>query len=186
MQLERNNRPRVVVTGLGAQSPLGGVDDFWENLKAGKSGIRRISLFDPQKLEVQVAGEVNFDPSDHIDRKSARRMSRASQLTLAAARMGDDTNPDKASSGSQFYIVQGRIFSPDMLNAMANDRSLTFTPQALEAYTSIGGTPHLDGSYTVFGEVVEGLDVLDLIASQPTDSHNRPLEDVIFSISLIK
>ena len=105
---------------------------------------------------------------------------------LAAARMGDRTNPEKASSGSQFYIVQGRTFTPDMLKTMETERSLSFSPQAIEAYTTIGGTPHLDGSYTVFGEVVEGLDVLDLIASQPTDSYNRPLEDVVFSISLIK
>ena len=87
MQVERNNRPRVVVTGLGAQSPLGPVDAFWDNLKAGVSGISRISLFDPQNLDVQVAGEVDFDPGNYIDRKSARRMSRASQLTLVAARM---------------------------------------------------------------------------------------------------
>jgi peptidyl-prolyl cis-trans isomerase B (cyclophilin B) len=105
---------------------------------------------------------------------------------LAAARLGDRANPEKASSGSQFYIVQGRTFTPDMLKTMEKERSLSFSPQAIEAYTTIGGTPHLDGSYTVFGEVVEGLDVLDLIASQPTDSYSRPLEDVVFSISLIK
>lgn len=105
---------------------------------------------------------------------------------LAAARMGDRINPEKASSGSQFYLVQGRPFTPDMLKMMEDDRSLSFSPQAVEAYTTIGGTPHLDGSYTVFGEMVEGLEVLDLIASQATDPSNRPLEDVVFTISLIK
>jgi beta-ketoacyl-acyl-carrier-protein synthase II len=87
MNTNRNNRPRVVVTGLGAQTPLGALDNFWENLKAGNSGIRRTSLFDPQNLEVQIAGEVDFDPSEHIDRKTARRMARASQIALIAARM---------------------------------------------------------------------------------------------------
>jgi beta-ketoacyl-acyl-carrier-protein synthase II len=87
MNTNRNNRPRVVITGLGAQTPLGELDKFWENLKAGNSGIRRTSLFDPQNLEVQIAGEVAFEPNDHIDRKTARRMSRASQLALVAARM---------------------------------------------------------------------------------------------------
>ena len=86
MNTNQNNQPRVVVTGLGAQSPLGPVDEFWTNLKAGNSGVRRTSLYDPQNLQVKVAGEADFDPSDYIDRKTARRMARASQLTLVAAR----------------------------------------------------------------------------------------------------
>lgn len=87
MQIERKDRPRVVVTGLGAQTSLGAVESYWQNLKAGNSGIRRISLFDPSNLEVQIASEVAFDPSEHLDRKTARRMSRASMLALVAARM---------------------------------------------------------------------------------------------------
>ena len=77
---------------------------------------------------------------------------------LAAARMGDHVNPERASSGSQFYLVQ-------------NDN----------------GTPHLDGAYTVFGETVEGLDVIDKIAKVKTDRNNRPLEDVrIISMKIVK
>ena len=72
MIVNEKNRPRVVVTGIGAQSPLGAVDSYWENLKSGISGIRRTSLYDPQNLEVQVAAEVDFDPTDFIDRKNAR------------------------------------------------------------------------------------------------------------------
>jgi 3-oxoacyl-[acyl-carrier-protein] synthase II len=106
MQVERNNRPRVVVTGLGAQSPLGPVDAFWDNLKAGVSGISRISLFDPQNLDVQVAGEVDFDPGNYIDRKSARRMSRASQLTLVAARMALE---DSGMSQEEVAEKGGRV-----------------------------------------------------------------------------
>ncbi len=64
---------------------------------------------------------------------------------LAAARQGDQMNPEKASSGSQFYIVQGRVFTPDMLEMMEKDRDLPFSPEAIEAYTTMGGTPHLDG-----------------------------------------
>ncbi len=105
---------------------------------------------------------------------------------LAAARMGDQVNPEKASSGSQFYIVQGRVFTPEMLKMLEKDRSLPFTPEAIEAYTTNGGTPHLDGAYTVFGEVVEGLDVVDRIAAVPTNANDRPLEDLVYHISLVK
>ena len=64
---------------------------------------------------------------------------------LAAARQGDQANPEKASSGSQFYIVQGQVYTIDMLKMMEKDRPKAFNPEAIEAYTTIGGTPHLDG-----------------------------------------
>ena len=105
---------------------------------------------------------------------------------LAAARLGDRMNPDQASSGSQFYIVQGQIYTIEILNMLQKDRSTPFTQEAIEAYTTLGGTPHLDGAYTVFGEVVEGLDVVDRIASSRTDSNNRPVDDVVYRISLVK
>ena len=104
---------------------------------------------------------------------------------LAAAREGDERNPEKASSGSQFYIVQGRVLSPEELNIMTQ-RGMIKSKEAARLYTTLGGTPHLDGSYTVFGEVVEGLEVLERIASSATDAYNRPVEDVVFSISLIR
>ncbi|MDF1575498.1 MAG: peptidylprolyl isomerase [Bacteroidales bacterium] len=105
---------------------------------------------------------------------------------LAAARKGDAENPEQASSGSQFYLVQGRVFLPEELRILSQRGLTTFTEESSEIYTSLGGTPHLDGAYTVFGEVVEGLDVLDSIANQATDAYNRPLEDVVYSISLVK
>jgi cyclophilin family peptidyl-prolyl cis-trans isomerase len=105
---------------------------------------------------------------------------------LAAARKGDQENPEKASSGSQFYLVQGRVLTPEEIQILTQRGVATFTKESAEIYTTIGGTPHLDGAYTVFGEIVEGLDVLDAIASQPTDAYNRPLEDVIYTISVIK
>ena len=105
---------------------------------------------------------------------------------LSAARQGDNANPDKASSGSQFYIVQGRVFSPEELNLMAQSDMVKLTREMVEIYTTLGGTPHLDGSYTVFGEVVEGLGLLDRIAAQDTDTYDRPLEDVVYSISVVR
>ncbi len=102
---------------------------------------------------------------------------------LAAARMGDNVNPEKESSGSQFYIVQGKVFSDNDLDMLEARRGSKFTDAEREAYRTIGGTPHLDGNYTVFGEVVEGLDVVDKIAAVPTHpSNNRPLEDIKMKI----
>jgi peptidyl-prolyl cis-trans isomerase B (cyclophilin B) len=106
---------------------------------------------------------------------------------LAAARKGDAVNPDKESSGSQFYIVQGQVFTPEQLNAYVNmGRHKPFTQQQIDDYTTIGGTPHLDDAYTVFGEVIEGLDIIDKIASVPVDNYNRPVEDVkIISVKVL-
>ncbi|HDR68597.1 MAG TPA: peptidylprolyl isomerase [Bacteroidaceae bacterium] len=106
---------------------------------------------------------------------------------LAAARRGDNVNPEKHSSGSQFYIVQGKVFSSDELKIM-EQRGVhkPFTAEETEVYTTIGGTPHLDGAYTVFGEVVKGLDAVDRICSLPTDAYDRPFEDIVFKISVIK
>jgi cyclophilin family peptidyl-prolyl cis-trans isomerase len=112
--------------------------------------------------------------------------------SLAAARMGDDVNPAKASSGYQFYIVQGRVFTENSLDSVEtyrlNGRKLP--PQHREVYQTIGGTPHLDQNYTVFGEVVEGMEVVDRIAAVQTSGRaggDRPLQNVrIKRIRLVK
>jgi len=106
---------------------------------------------------------------------------------LAAARQGDQVNPQKASSGCQFYIVQGEVFTDQQLNEMEARMGRKFTEQQRQAYKTIGGTPHLDGAYTVFGEVVQGLDVVEKIAAVPTSPQgNVPLTPVTFSIKILK
>jgi peptidyl-prolyl cis-trans isomerase B (cyclophilin B) len=157
---------------------------------------------------------------------------------VAAARRGGPSNPEKRSSSSQFYIVQGRNFSEGALDTLEmaknqqlitemmreqftaaqaeieqfrtnNDRDgfnqkvaeireqvdslidarelgFKFTPEQREIYTTIGGYPSLDGDYTVFGEVIEGMEVVDKIAAMETDPNNRPLQDVKMEIEMIK
>jgi peptidyl-prolyl cis-trans isomerase B (cyclophilin B) len=105
---------------------------------------------------------------------------------IAAARTGDNVNPEKRSSGSQFYIVQGRTLSIDELMILEQRKiHAPFTEEEVEAYTTIGGTPHLDGAYTVFGEVIEGMALIDSICALPTDPYDRPLEDIVYTISVI-
>lgn len=104
---------------------------------------------------------------------------------LAAARMGDNVNPQKASSSTQFYIVQGEPWSADRLQ-MLEQRGMSFTPEQKSTYASLGGTPFLDGEYTVFGEVVEGLDVIDKIAAVPTDRNDRPIDNVKMKMTIIE
>lgn len=107
--------------------------------------------------------------------------------SLAAARMGDAVNPEKASSGSQFYIVQGRTFNDNELNSIEMRNGMKYSAETREMYKTVGGTPHLDGAYTVFGKVVEGLDVIDAIAASPTAPGDRPLEDVkIIAVKVLK
>ncbi|MBW8325293.1 MAG: peptidylprolyl isomerase [Prolixibacteraceae bacterium] len=156
---------------------------------------------------------------------------------LAAARMGDQVNPEKRSSASQFYILQGKVFRPGELdslqakleesrkmslfqvkmkaaepelnklgaegkqdemmarfNALKEEASaeaaklppIRFSEEQRKAYTTVGGYPSLDNNYTIFGEVIEGLEVMDKIAEQAADQFNRPQKDIKFKISMLK
>jgi cyclophilin family peptidyl-prolyl cis-trans isomerase len=111
---------------------------------------------------------------------------------LAAARMGDDVNPERKSSGSQFYIVQGKTFTDAGLDSLETARlkGRKLDPAQREVYKTLGGTPHLDQSYTVFGELVKGFEVLDAIAAVETSKgpdRDRPVQDVkIIKAKLVK
>lgn len=100
---------------------------------------------------------------------------------LAAAREGDGVNPERKSSRTQFYIVWGRTFDAQQMQRMEmrlQQMGITLPENIREAYMTEGGTPHLDGQYTVFGRVVEGLDIVEKIQSVATDDLDRPIEDV--------
>ena len=103
---------------------------------------------------------------------------------LGAAR---DNNPAKESSASQFYLVQGRVFSEAALDSLERFRlkGKKLTPLQRETYSTIGGAPHLVRDYTVFGEVVEGIDLVDNIAGVKTDDNDRPYNDERFAMKLL-
>lgn len=105
---------------------------------------------------------------------------------IAAAREGDNVNPMKESSGSQFYIVQGRIYNEAIMQKIAAQMNKIFSAEQIKAYGTIGGSPWLDNDYTVFGEVVEGLDVIDKIAAVKCGPNDRPVEDVRMTIKIIE
>ncbi|MBO5866026.1 MAG: peptidylprolyl isomerase [Bacteroidaceae bacterium] len=127
--------------------------------------------------------EAEFMPQVHFHRRGV----------LAAAREGDMVNPSKASSASQFYIVWGQVYTKEQLEKYKEfykyrmGKELVLTPEQETAYTTVGGTPHLDGEYTVFGEVVSGLDVVETIQCVECDMNDRPLEDVrILKVEIIE
>lgn len=108
---------------------------------------------------------------------------------LAAARQGDAINPQKRSSGSQFYIVHGAQYNANQMASLESRMQyarpgFSWTQDQKETYAQSGGTPHLDGDYTVFGELVKGFDVLDAIAKTPTLPGDRPTEEMRMEISV--
>jgi cyclophilin family peptidyl-prolyl cis-trans isomerase len=104
---------------------------------------------------------------------------------LAAARQGDQVNPQRRSSGSQFYIVHGKRVSATELNNMVKQSGAFYTQDQINTYGEVGGTPFLDQQYTVFGEVIDGIEVIDRIAEVPTGAANRPTQDIEMTIELI-
>ena len=105
---------------------------------------------------------------------------------LAAARTGGPSNPEKRSSGSQFYVVQGGAVSESTLDMVEARGGMSYSPEQRKTYADNGGTPQLDMEYTVFGRVIEGMDVIDKIAATRTDGRDRPAEDVRMKIYVVK
>lgn len=105
---------------------------------------------------------------------------------LAAARMGDNVNPERRSSGSQFYIVQGQKYDANTLSMMSQRSQVNYTDEQKQLYSTLGGTPHLDGAYTVFGEVVSGFEVIDAIAGVQTGRGDVPVEEVSMTIEILE
>ena len=114
---------------------------------------------------------------------------------LAAARQPDQVNPEKQSSGSQFYLVQGKVQTEPSMQQMVQYKASghpeqSYTPEELNMYKTLGGAPELDWDYTVFGEIIEGLEVLDAILDQPVQQggmkRNRPLEDIVMDIDIVE
>ncbi len=101
---------------------------------------------------------------------------------LAAAR---DNNPAMASSACQFYICQGKVYTNEELDELSRRMGTVFSDLQRQTYTSVGGVPFLDGQYTVFGQVIEGLDVIDKIAAEKTDRNDRPIKDIRMTVKII-
>lgn len=97
---------------------------------------------------------------------------------LCAARTSDDENPERASSATQFYIVTGKFYTEMELDKMEKKENRTFTPEERQAYMLEGGAPHLDNKYTIFGEVVKGIKVVDKIQFVETNEEDRPLKNI--------
>jgi peptidyl-prolyl cis-trans isomerase B (cyclophilin B) len=102
---------------------------------------------------------------------------------LAAAR---DGNPEKASSATQFYIVEGKLYTDDQLNMIEQQKDFKYTPAQREMYKTVGGTPQLDQGYTVFGEVESGLDVIAKISHVAKDQMNRPISDLRMKMEILQ
>lgn len=105
---------------------------------------------------------------------------------MAMARETDDINPKKASSATQFYIVEGRTFSDAEMNRIEDQFHIKIPEGHREIYKTIGGAPFLDMNYTIFGQVISGLDVIDKIANATKDRNDRPLHDIKMKITLLK
>lgn len=115
-------------------------------------------------------GDVGYRIDAEINQKNYHKYG-----ALAAAR---DNNPEKASSGCQFYIAVGKQFTDEQLDQLSQRSGRKFTPVQRTMYKTKGGTPHLDGNYTVFGEVIDGMDVVEKIINEPRDSMDRPKKDI--------
>lgn len=130
----------------------------------------------------QLLGTGDFDYTTEAEFRLPQIFHRRG--VVAMARESDKVNPERRSSACQFYIVWGKVYDDARLAKVqerldsATQGSVKLTPEMAEVYKTVGGTPHLDGQYTVFGEVVEGMDIIEKIQQVKTDKNDRPLEDI--------
>lgn len=124
--------------------------------------------YPPQNNSVTIPAEIEGVYPHYYHKRGA----------LAAAHWDIDRNPEKASESKQFYIVTGRKYLGYEIEGLEKTGKKPYTQEQKEVYRNEGGTPHLDGEYTVFGEVIEGMEIVDKIESSPTNSTDRPLHDI--------
>ncbi len=159
-------------------------------IKIANEGWYNGSPFHRVIKEFMIQGGQNadgrMDPGYKVDAEFNSKLFHK-KGALGAARQGDNVNPKKASSGSQFYIVQGKVYDDATLDMMEERTGHSYSLKQRQTYKTIGGTPFLDGEYTVFGEVTEGLDVVDKDAAGKTGYMDVPIEPVtITSVKIEK
>ncbi|WP_028913203.1 peptidylprolyl isomerase [Prevotella sp. MA2016] len=144
--------------------------------------IQTGDIFSKHAKPGQLLGTGDYDYTQEAEFRLPKIFHRRG--VVAAAREGDAKNPERRSGASQIYIVWGKTYDDRRLDYTQHKLdSITggqvkLTPEMREVYKTIGGSPHLDGQYTVFGEIVEGLDVVEAIQKEATDKNDRPLEDI--------
>ena len=144
--------------------------------------IQTGDIFSKKAKPGQLLGSGDYDYTQEAEFRLPKIFHRRG--VVAAAREGDEKNPERRSGASQIYIVWGKTYDDRRLDYTQHKLdSITggqvkLTPEMREVYKTIGGSPHLDGQYTVFGEIVEGLDVVEAIQKEATDKNDRPLEDI--------
>jgi peptidyl-prolyl cis-trans isomerase B (cyclophilin B) len=144
--------------------------------------IQTGDIFSKHTQPGQLLGNGDYDYTTEAEFRLPKIFHRRG--VVAAAREGDAKNPERRSGASQFYMVWGKVCDDRRLDYIQHkldsvtQGEVKLTPEMRQVYKTIGGTPHLDGQYTVFGEIVEGLDVVDAIQQVATDKNDRPLEDI--------